>query len=312
MQVKRILFPTDFSEPSQCALQHAVQLAKKFNAELILTHVRTPYADDPNRPEYHFFDEGRYSAFVTEELNRTSEGIRSGSLVRTIVGRDVSPANGILRIGDENAVDLIVMGTHGRSGLGRFFLGSVAEKVVRHAKVPVLTVSSKREHYRDRPSYRRILASYDFSAHSKEAACRARDLAAVYGARLSILYVIEQEIHPGYYDIWKVSVKSEMPQIVQEARKSLLSVLGEHGLDDVEVFVEVGQGDGRVHTDITKFAGDHDIDLIVMGTYGLSGIEHMLLGSTTERVIRIAPCPVLTFHLPRRSREGGSGSQAPA
>jgi nucleotide-binding universal stress UspA family protein len=309
MQVKRILVPTDFSQPSQCALNHATELARKFDAELILTHVRTPYADDPNRPEYHFFDEGRYSAFVSEQLTRTSEGIGSERAVKTVVGRDVSPANGILRIADENQVELIVMGTHGRTGLGHFFLGSVAERVVRHAQVPVMTVSSKREKYRDNPRYRRILASYDFSAHSKEAACRARDLAALYGAQLSVLYVIEQEIHPGYFDIWKVSVKSEMPEIAQEARKSLLNVLGEHGLDDVSVFVEVGQGDGRVHTDITRFAADHEIDLIVMGTYGLSGIEHMLLGSTTERVIRIAPCPVLTFHLPdRRAASAGMTS----
>lgn len=299
MQVKRILVPTDFSEPSRCALRHAVELAGKLKSELILTHIRTPYADDPNRPEYHFFDEGRYSAFVTEELARASEGIGSEQVVRTVVGRDVSPANGILRVADESESDLIVMGTHGRSGLGHFFLGSVAERAVRHAEVPVLTVSSKRDKYRDNPKYRRILAAYDFSAHSKEAACRARDLAELFGARLSILYVIEQEIHPGYYDVWKVSVKSEMPEIAQEARKSLLNVLGEHGLDDVEVFVEVGRGDGRVHRDITKFAAQHEVDLIVMGTYGLSGIEHILLGSTTERVVRVAPCPVLTFHLPR-------------
>jgi nucleotide-binding universal stress UspA family protein len=305
MQVKRILVPTDFSESSQCALRHATELARKFGAELVLTHIRTPYADDPNRPEYHFFDEGRYSAFVTEELSRTSEGISSDHVVRTLVGRDVSPANGILRVAEENQADLIVMGTHGRTGLGHFFLGSVAEKVVRHARLPVMTVSSKREGYRDNHRYQRILASYDFSAHSREAVCRARDLAALYGARLSVLYVIEQEIHPGYYDVWKVSVKSEMPGIAQEARKSLLSVLGEHGLDDVEVFVEVGRGDGRVHRDITRFAADHETDLIVMGTYGLSGIEHMLLGSTTERVIRIAPCPVLTSHLSRRSKTSG-------
>lgn len=303
MQVKRILMPTDFSQPSQCALRHAVELARRFEGELILAHIRTPYADDPNRPEYHFLDEGRYSAFVTEQLARTSEGLGSEQVIRTVVGRDVSPANGILRVAGENQVDLIVMGTHGRSGLGHFFLGSVAEKVVRHADVPVLTVSSKRDKYRDNPKYQRILASYDFSAHSKEAACRARDLATLYGAHLSILYVIEQEIHPGYYDVWKVSVKSEMPEIAKEARKSLLAVLGEHGLDDVEVFVEVGRGDGRVHRDITRFASEHEMDLIVMGTYGLSGIEHMLLGSTTERVVRVAPCPVLTFHLPRRRAE---------
>jgi nucleotide-binding universal stress UspA family protein len=158
-------------------------------------------------------------------------------------------------------------------------------------------VASKREGYRDNPGYRNILAAYDFSVHSREATSRARVLAKLYGARLTVLYVIEQEIHPGYYETWQRSIAEAMPRIVEDARKSLLEVLGEEGLDDVDVRVEVGDGDGRAHRDITRFAKEREIDLIVMGTYGLSGVEHMLLGSTTERVVRIAPCPVLTLHL---------------
>jgi nucleotide-binding universal stress UspA family protein len=297
VEVEKILLPTDFSEASQRALPHAVELARRLDAELILAHIRTPYSDDPNRPEYHFLDEGRYSAFVEKELEKTSNHVGSEHRVTTLIGRNVSPAAGILEGASERGADLIVMGTHGRSALGRFFLGSVAEKVVRHASVPVVTVASKREGYRDNPGYRNILAAYDFSVHSREATSRARVLAKLYGARLTVLYVIEQEIHPGYYETWQRSIAEAMPRIVEDARKSLLEVLGEEGLDDVDVRVEVGDGDGRAHRDITRFAKEREIDLIVMGTYGLSGVEHMLLGSTTERVVRIAPCPVLTLHL---------------
>ncbi len=299
MQVRKILYPTDFSGASQPALRHAMELCRRFNAQLVLTHVRTPFSDDPNRPEYHFIDEGRYAAFIESELKKAAEGLPDDFRISTVIGRDVSPANGILRVAGEQNVDMIAMGTHGRSGLGHFFLGSVAERVVRHAKVPVLTVASKRDRYRDDPLYRTILATYDFSVHSNEAVIRARDLADAYGARLLVLYVIEQEIHPGYYEVWKVSVRKEMPEIQQEARKSLEKILGEVPVKDAELHVEVGEGDGRVHRDIRRFAQTHDVDLIVMGTYGLSGIEHMLLGSTTERMLRIAHCPVMTFHLQR-------------
>jgi nucleotide-binding universal stress UspA family protein len=299
MKVRKILYPTDFSNASQPALRHAMELCRRFDAELLLTHVRTPFSDDPNRPEYHFIDEGRYSAFIQAELDKASDGLAEDLRVSTVIGRDVSPANGILRVASEQNIDMIAMGTHGRSGLGHFFLGSVAERVVRYAKVPVLTVASKRDGYRDRPVYSKILATYDFSVHSNEAVRRARELADKYGSQLLVLYVIEQEIHPGYYEVWKVSVRNEMPEIQREARRALEKVLGEVSVEDAEIHVEIGEGDGRIHRDIKRFVRAHEIDLIVMGTYGLSGIEHMLLGSTTERVLRIASCPVMTFHLQR-------------
>ena len=299
MKVRKILYPTDFSHASQPALRHAMELCRRFDAELILAHVRTPFSDDPNRPEYHFIDEGRYSAFIQAELDKASEGLAGDLRVSTVIGRDVSPANGILRVAAEQNVDMIAMGTHGRSGLGHFFLGSVAERVVRYAKVPVLTVAAKRDGYKDQPVYSKILATYDFSVHSNEAVRRAKELADAYGAQLLVLYVIEQEIHPGYYEVWKVSVRNEMPEIQREARRALEKVLGEVPVEGAEIHVEIGEGDGRIHRDIKRFARAHEIDLIVMGTYGLSGIEHMLLGSTTERVLRIASCPVMTFHLQR-------------
>lgn len=296
MEIRNVLFPTDFSEPSQRALPHALEVARRFGSGITLLHVRTPFTDDPNRPEFHFFDEGKYSAYVESELQRASSVIGEGHRVRTELVREVNPAVGILDYVRDQPVDIIVMGTHGRTGLGHFFLGSVAERVVRHAPVPVLTVSSREESYRDQPQYQNLLVAYDFSSHSQEAACRAYELAGVYGARLQVLYVIEEEVHPGYYEQWKVSLKSEMPQIVADARRSLAELLGEEGLGNLDVHVAVGDGAGRAHREITRFAREHQSDLIVMGTYGLSGVEHMLLGSTTERVIRIAPCPVLTFH----------------
>lgn len=296
MEIRNVLFPTDFSEPSQCALPHALEVARRFDAGITLLHVRSPYADDPNRPEFHFFDDGKYSAYVEQELANACSGIGEGHRVRSALVREVNPAAGILDFVRDDRVDMIVMGTHGRTGLGHFFLGSVAERVVRHAPVPVLTVASRQEDYRSQPGYRKLLVAYDFSNHSREAAVRANELARVYGARLQVLYVIEEEVHPGYYEQWKVSLREEMPEIIGDARKSLAELLGEDGMENVEVFVEVGDGAGRAHREISGFARKQQTDLIVMGTYGLSGVEHMLLGSTTERVIRIAPCPVLTFH----------------
>ncbi len=297
MEVKKVLHPTDFSDASDRALPHALELAGRFGAELTLIHVRTLFAGEGSAEELSQFDPDEYAEFLEKELQKTSGRVKTDRPARTVLKHSVSAASAILEFSEEGGSDLIVMGTHGRSALGRFFLGSVAEKVVRHSSVPVLTVSPNREGYRDNPKYSRILAAFDFSEHSKNAVVRAREIAEVYGAQLQILYVVEQGIHPGYYEAWREQVASEVPQIAAEARSSITATLGEDALDNVDVFVEVGGGDGRVHREITEFALGSGVDLIVMGTYGLSGVEHILLGSTTERVLRSAPCPVLAYHL---------------
>jgi len=300
-RIRKILVPIDFSEPSRKALPHTRELANRFDSEIVILHVRTPYADDPNRPELRFLDEGKYQAWTEEQVDRLSKEIEEHHRVSTRIIRDISPASGILEYldADSNEIDFVVMGTHGRSALGHFFLGSVAEKVVRHSPCPVLTVASNRKDYRDSPRYKKILVGFDFSDHSKHAVANARELVKKYDAHLIVLYVIEQEIAPAYYEIWRTEVNRELPEIKERARQALEQTLGEVGLDDIEFDVEVGGGDGRAHQEIVKFIKDHDVDLVVLGTHGLSGIERVLLGSTTEKVVRIAPCPVLTFHLER-------------
>jgi nucleotide-binding universal stress UspA family protein len=278
MEVKKVLHPTDFSAASDHALPHAVEFAGRFGAELTIIHVRTLFAGE-------------------EEREKTSGRLGTDRSAKTVLRHSVSAASAILEFSEEDGIDLIVMGTHGKSALGRFFLGSVAEKVVRHASVPVVTVSPDREGYRGNPNYTRILATFDFSEHSKKAVLRAREIAEAYGAQLQILNVVEQGVFPGHLAAWRKQISSELPQIAEEASRSITETFGDLTMDNVDICVQVGTGDGKVHREIAEFARRNRADLIVMGTYGLSGVEHMLLGSTTERVLRSAPCPVLAYHL---------------
>ena len=297
IQLEKLLVPTDFSEASNCALPHAFEIARTFEAGVTMLHVRRPFSGDPTQPEYHFFDEGKYEEYVGAELEESSSRAGSDLAVKTLAKHNISAASGILEVIEENNIDLVVMGTHGRSALANLFLGSVAEKVVRHSPVPVLTVAPNRQGYRNNPDYRRVLATFDFSKHSRGAVKGAHQFADKYGAYLQVLYVIEQEVHPGYYKTWKKAVTQDAPAIEAEAREFLIDSLGEDGFTGAELCVEVGAGDGKAYSEIVRFAEEQEVDLIVMGTHGLSGFQHMLLGSTTERVIRTAPCPVLTFHL---------------
>jgi len=158
-----------------------------------------------------------------------------------------------------------------------------------------MTVGQGKSGYRNHPTYKKILAAFDFSEISKEAVCRGLDFAAAYGAEMEVLYVVEQVIPPPLDEIWQASVKGDLSEVVSSARESLRKSLG-RDLDHVRLEVKVGDADGKAEKEIVDYARDMKFDLVIMGTHGLSGVNHALLGSTTERVVRTAPCPVLTFH----------------
>ncbi len=296
LELKKVLLTTDFSEAAQHALPHAVEAAGRFGAELTIVHCRTIFTDDPRHPEHQFLDEEKYEEFLKESIRSASEGVIVDLPIHAAVCRSVAPAAGILEHALDNNFDMIVMGTHGRSALAHFFLGSVAEKVVRHAHCPVLTVGAAREGYRENPVYKRLLAPFDFSEYSVNSVHHATEVADLYGAHLTVFYVVEQQVHPAFFATWRESIEHKVEEIEENVREALTKLLGKDEVIGLEVVVKIG--DDRADNEIRRFCQNNDIDLVVMGTHGLSGLDRALLGSTTERVVRIAPCPVLTFKRP--------------
>ena len=294
-EFKNILYTTDFSEAAHKALSHALEFVRRFDSRLTILHVRTLFTDDPSNVEFQFLDEEMYEVFLKSSMEKTAKPIRSEINFRTVIERNVSAAAGILDYAQTEGVDLIVIGTHGRSAVGHFFLGSVAEKVVRHAGCPVLTVGRTDGHYIDKPEHGRILAPFDFSEYSIHSVQRAIELAKRFDATVQVLYVLEQEVHPAFLMGWKESISGRINEIRRNARTALMDALGPERLEGVEIHVKIG--DDRSDREIVRFCDEHNIDLVVMGTHGLSGIDRALLGSTTERVVRTAPCPVLTFKI---------------
>jgi len=145
LRIKKILYTTDFSECSIGVLPQAVYLANKYNAELHMLHAIVLHAFDPLNPEYQFPDiDNLVSLFEKNARERMDYELLNDELkninIIKIQERGFSAAPVILDYCKENDIDLIVMGTHGRRGLGQLFLGSVAEEVVRLAECPVLTV----------------------------------------------------------------------------------------------------------------------------------------------------------------------------
>jgi nucleotide-binding universal stress UspA family protein len=140
-EIRKILSATDFSEASKQALDVAVAVAQKYGAEIYLLNVVAPIPHLPASSTYEF-DVRKYEGLLhaeAEKLLASLAGAVSGPTVHTLV-YEGDAAEGILRVAEQNEVDLIVIATAGRTGLGRALFGSVAEKVVRRAKCPVLTV----------------------------------------------------------------------------------------------------------------------------------------------------------------------------
>lgn len=139
MNAKKILFPTDFSEASEAAFQHAVALAQETGARLIIVHVEEP-------PLPYGESLATLPASVDQELQKRLMSIQPSEDVpcehRLLIG---DPASEIVRLAEAEKVDLIVMGTHGRTGLSRLIMGSVAEAVVRRASCPVYTIKQPQE-----------------------------------------------------------------------------------------------------------------------------------------------------------------------
>jgi nucleotide-binding universal stress UspA family protein len=229
-ELKNILVATDFSPGSHLALQHAIDLANATHAEMHIVFAEVLHGDP--------YDEGvrtRLHHLVDEQLKlRHGEGLK----INYAIERDFAAAPAILRYADDKKVDLIVMGTHGRRGLRRLMLGSVAQEVVRLAPSPVLTVRGYDEKESTIQPIRSILVPIDFSDYSKSALAVARELAVLFEARMDVFHIVEDTFHPAFYGPFFQSVYDVEPRIEEKSKEHLKSVIEEVGGPDVEHTVD--------------------------------------------------------------------------
>ncbi len=296
-KLKKILFPTDFSRCANQALGRAFEMARQFDAELHMLHATVLHEEDPYHAGHHLND----SEEVQQRLRRTALD-EMDSLIRSYDATDlkvvkaqergIAAASVILEYCNDQDIDLVIMGTHGRRGLERLLLGSVAEEVVRTAPCPVMTVREQ-EAPKSARAIERVLVPIDFSEHSKMALANAKELAAVYGARIQLLHVVEETVHPAFYVTGKSSIFELIPDILEKSKTALRELWSE--VKGPEVEFETHVVEGQAARDIAKFAEENGADLIVISTHGLTGIEHFLVGSVTEKVVRLSTVPVLTL-----------------
>lgn len=293
IQIRNILCPTDYSRCSDEALVRALWLAERYGAALHILHVLLPLESDPHSVKHYLPEFGLVQKQIDQLPGMTQEGkpLKQYADVKitTETVRGISAASAILEYSADHDIDVIVMGTHGRKGINRLMMGSVAEDVVRMAPCSVMTIREPAR--KTAPAH--ILVPVDFSDHSVEALSVARSLAVDLDATIRVLHVIEEVIHPSFYVTGQTSLSAWFPELEATALREMRRLTARAEGSDVPIEYHIKEG--RASMEIVSFAKRQDIQLIVMASHGLSGVEHLLLGSVTERVIRLAPCPVLTL-----------------
>ena len=296
MNIQKILFPTDFSQPANRALDHALVLAHRFKAEVIMLHVETPYSADPNNPRKEFPKLEELFQFIRsqakERLADPQLPVMSGDIsMSEKVLRGISAAQEILAYADEEKVDLIVMGTHGRSGIGHFLLGSTTEKVVHGSLVPVLTIHSGEDLFlKAEGSYKRVLVPTDFSEASLHAVRWGADIAKRFGSELVVVHVIEPVLAPQALFAGDPSPIRIDKELRQRSEVALQNFAGEYLPENASFVLKAG----RAHQEIIGTIKETQADLVIVADQGWNALDRWLLGGTTEKLIRKSPVPVLT------------------
>ena len=284
-----ILVPTDGSDHAVRAAEQALTLADWFDATVhAISVVDTSAASgllSSGSVRREFVDQLEDGA---ERAVEAIETMADDSIAVKTAVLEGKPKTEIISYAAEIDAELIVMGTHGRSGVSRFVAGSVTEHVVRRTDVPVLTV---RETDQAEPSdgYEEILVPTDGGDAAEAAVDHGLEIARAADARVHAVTVLDtgdMAASPSLTPPTELMEQLETER--QNATDEIAARAREDGLAATTAVLE-----GRPGTELLEYIDDHGIDLVVMGTHGRSGVDRLLLGSTTERLLRHASAPVL-------------------
>ena len=299
LSIRNVLFPTDFSPTSEAALPYVTAICRRFRSTLHMVHVLsdagllmmtggvdyvsmgTIYEDAQNEAKEKLDQiSARFEHIALRKY------VRHGQVWKNLCG-----------IVEENGIDLIVVGTHGRTGFGKLLLGSVAEGILRHAPCPVLTVGPKvagrakllafHKHGRDLApaelELRQIVFATNFAKSATREAEEAAWLADEFHARLTLMHVMENYTRLG-----------SQPGPIEESLRKLKELIPKHA--ELQYLPETLLEFGHAPERILNAAEEREADMIVLGARAYADVAATHLPwSTAHHVIAQAQCPVLTI-----------------
>lgn len=309
---ERILVPLDGSKLAQQALPYARAVATAKSAEVELVEVVAPFeefvrasTDDelvavgagsrfdrwPTSNEWASIAQG-FREDAGKRLAASEALIGAGVATRSAV-LEGDAAEAIIKEADARPGTLIVMATHGRSGLGRWLMGSVTDKVVRHAHQPTLVVRVRDDADGSRANIGEVILPLDGSATAEAAIPHAVEMSKLLGVGISLIRAVSPASHA---DAFVEYMPDSYERLVEEAREDAEEYLDgvatrirDQGISEVRTEASIGNASSAI-VDLARAADD---PLVVMATHGRSGIGRWMLGSVADRVVRHGPGPVL-------------------
>lgn len=293
--VQKILVTTDFSGQSLPAVRYAIALGGKIGASVTLLHVvETASSWSGMESVLLARTDSEVAGRARKQLEALAQRESKGDVKITAVVRTGQPFHEIALAAGERSMDLIVIATHGHTGLKRIWLGSTAERVVRHAPCPVLTVPTRDLPKRVGPAtpfrLKKILVPIDFSNLSRDALPYATLLAREFNAELTLLHVVQW--FPIDQLLGAEMISQTMVPAIQQAEIDLDRLAADLS-KATGVKTSAVVREGTPHETICQTAKSLGADLVVLTTHGYTGLKHVWLGSTAERAVRHASCPVL-------------------
>ena len=311
---KRVLVPLDGSAMALQALPYAKVIAKATGAQIELLRAMSGFprelvgevsqryleagpAYPPSAEVWTNLQESMRSDAISY-LETIAVPLREEGLTVTIAVSENDPEDAIITAADQEAETLIAISTHGRSGIGRWMLGSVTDKVVRHAAHPTLIIRAHEGGAPTTPQLKRVILPLDGSEVSRIALPLAVDLAKSLGIGITVLRSISPmsygdsfaDYAPSMYE----DLTAEIEKDVQESLSKEAQVIRGMGIPDVAEHAV----DGYAGTAILDATGDEGDNIVVMATHGRSGVGRWVLGSVADRVVRHSPGPVLVVRPP--------------
>ena len=296
---KKMLVPLDGSELAEVVLSYAKELAGRFALELTLLHVCEPRGGESLFMARSYLER---TAEVVQKQSRKVQANTGAPLGEKAVEVRVevstgNPAEEILRYAEENNVDIILMGTHGRSGVGRWILGSVAEKVLRKSSSPIWLVRTNipEKIVHDEWPKRIMLVPLDGSKFAESVLPHVEALAKQRGAKLMniiLLRVVEESFITADYPFpdWKEHIKQIREHFKQEAERYLVKI--EKRLADAGLNVRIEVLIGKPADDIINYAHNNHPNLIVMATHGSSAISRWEFGNIADKILHGVSSPI--------------------
>ncbi len=277
--MKKIIVPIDFSKYSEYALESAALLAKRHDAEILALHMLNidkdslTNSEDQQNEQVVFFmklAEQKFHAFLEKDFLK--------DVNVTPIVKHFKVFSEVSEVAENHSADLIVMGSHGASGLSEVFVGSNTEKVVRHSKVPVLVIKQKPAHM----DFKSAVFASDFKDESISAYKAAQNLFNIFGSKIHLLNVNI----PGQGFKNSTELEQRVAQFLEKADGNL------DRINDINYV-----SDYSVEKGILNFSNLVGADLIAVPTHGRKGLAHFFSGSISEDVANHSNIPVLTFKI---------------